>query len=92
MGTCGIASGAQVLLAELRKIVDQEGTRVLIKTSGCAGLCSLEPMVTVVMPGQPPFRYCQLTVEKIRRIYDEHIRGGRPVSEYALGYGCETIY
>lgn len=92
MGTCGIASGAQSLLEELRRIAKEGSVQFVIKTSGCAGLCSLEPMVTVLMPGQPPLKYCQLSIEKIRRIYDQHIKGGRPVSEYALGYGCETLY
>lgn len=92
MGTCGIASGAQVLLEELQRIVKEESSKVVIKTSGCAGLCSLEPMITVFIPGQPPVKYCQLNIEKLRRIYDQHVRGGNPVGEYALAYGCETVY
>ena len=93
MGTCGIASGAEeVLQAVLDAGKEMGQSGVKIKTSGCAGLCSREPMLTVEIAGAPPVKYIDLNPVKARRVYSEHVLGGKPVSEYALGAGCESIY
>jgi NADP-reducing hydrogenase subunit HndB len=93
MGTCGIASGSEgVLQAVLAASEELGGTGVTIKTSGCAGLCSREPMMTVELPGAPPVKYCDLDPVKATRIYSEHVLGGRPVSEYVLGAGAESLH
>jgi len=93
MGTCGIASGARgVMSALMDEIASQNITDVLVTTSGCAGLCSHEPMVTVELVGQSPVKYIHLSAEKIKRILTEHVQNGKIVQEYALGIGCETTY
>ena len=93
MGTCGIASGAQEVLDALTGAAAEPGSAgVTIKTTGCAGFCSREPMITVLRPGGPPVKYCELNAAKAKRIYTEHVIGGKPVGEYALGVGCESTY
>src|SRR3990172_4861147 len=48
MGTCGIAAGARTILNAFMDEVNRRGvTDVILTTSGCAGLCSKEPMATV---------------------------------------------
>ena len=55
MGTCGIAAGARKVLTTLLKEMERKKIEdVFITTSGCAGLCSREPMATVELPGKPP--------------------------------------
>jgi len=91
LGTCGIAAGARtVMSALLAEIEAQGGTDVLIASSGCAGLCSREPMITVELRGQAPVKYVQLDSDKMRRIFREHVLGGSLVQEYALASGSET--
>jgi NADP-reducing hydrogenase subunit HndB len=93
MGTCGIASGAEDVLQAVLDAAKQEGQAgISIKTTGCAGLCSREPMLTVQMVGAPPVKYIDINPAKARRIYSEHVLGGKPVSEYALGAGCESMH
>jgi NADP-reducing hydrogenase subunit HndB len=93
MGTCGIASGAKEVLDAVVSAAGELGSAgVKIKTSGCAGFCSREPMMTVQVSGAPPVKYCDLNAAKARRIYSEHVLGGAPVGEYALGVGCESTY
>jgi len=93
MGTCGIAAGAreimEALLDEMRKNKVKD---VIVTTSGCAGLCSREPMATVEVKDQPPVKYVNLTPQKIRKILVEHVLGGHLVAEYALAVGSETLY
>ena len=48
MGTCGIAAGARDIMIMLLGLLRQQDVKdVILTTSGCAGLCSREPMMTV---------------------------------------------
>lgn len=93
MGTCGIAAGArEVMKALLGEIERRDLKDVIVTTSGCAGLCSKEPMATVELAGKPPVKYVNLSGEKIKRILDEHVIDGKILTEYALGVGSETTH
>ncbi len=93
MGTCGIAAGARdimdALLDEMKK---NDVKDVIVTTSGCAGFCNREPMATVEYKDQPPVKYIDLTPEKMRKIFSEHVLWGRMVTDYALAVGSETMY
>lgn len=90
MGTCGIAAGARQIMAAVLEAVEQGRLRdVMVTTTGCAGLCSREPMMTVELPDAPPVKYGDLTPEKVRRILAEHVAGGHIVADYAIGTGSE---
>jgi NADP-reducing hydrogenase subunit HndB len=93
MGTCGIAAGARdimsVLLDEIEKGRIED---VITTTSGCAGFCAREPMATVEILNSPPVKYGNLTEDKMREIFKEHVMGGTPVEKYALVVGSETTY
>ncbi len=93
MGTCGIASGARGIMDAVRKQIETgKISDVILSTSGCAGLCSREPMATVEIIGQAPVKYADLTPEKAKRIFDEHAMQGRIVTEYALALGSERAF
>jgi NADH:ubiquinone oxidoreductase subunit F (NADH-binding)/NAD-dependent dihydropyrimidine dehydrogenase PreA subunit/(2Fe-2S) ferredoxin len=85
MGTCGIAAGAEKLRSlVLRKMKETGIQDIKLIRSGCAGLCSREPMVTIESRGSPPVKYCDLNEEKTQEIFDRHIVNGEIVSPYAL--------
>ncbi len=91
MGTCGIAAGARDVMAQFRDSIAALGaTDIILINSGCAGLCAQEPMITVEIKDQPPVRYGLLDSEKVKRIFDEHVMGGKPVESYALPPESET--
>ena len=91
MGTCGIAAGAREVMAALLKEIEQQGVSdVLVTTSGCAGLCSREPMATVEVRSQAPVKYVNLTPDKMVQVFRLHILGGDIVADAALAAGCET--
>ena len=93
MGTCGIASGARkVMQALMDEIAKRDIKDVIVTTSGCAGLCSREPMATVELMDEAPVKYIDLDDEKTRKILAEHVLGGKIVEEYALAIGSETSY
>ncbi|MCK4359611.1 MAG: (2Fe-2S) ferredoxin domain-containing protein [Candidatus Cloacimonetes bacterium] len=90
MGTCGIAAGARKIMSALIEEIEKRNiTDVILTTSGCAGLCSREPMATVELLGKPPVKYVDLTKKKIREIFNDHVIGGKIVKEYALALGSE---
>jgi NADP-reducing hydrogenase subunit HndB len=93
MGTCGIAAGAREIMDALLDEMQKNNVKdVIVTTSGCAGLCSREPMATVELKGKPPVKYVNLTPKKMRKILIQHVQGGRLVAEYALAVGSETLY
>jgi NADP-reducing hydrogenase subunit HndB len=92
MGTCGIAAGArEIMNTLLDEFAKKNIEDVILTSSGCAGLCSKEPMATVEVKDEAPVKYVDLTPEKIRRILSEHVIGGKVVSEYALAVGSERV-
>ncbi|MBS3917876.1 MAG: (2Fe-2S) ferredoxin domain-containing protein [Deltaproteobacteria bacterium] len=93
MGTCGIAAGARKLMTAVLKEVEEKKIQdVMVTTSGCAGLCSREPMATVEILGNPPVKYCDLNEEKIKEIFLQHVVNGEIVEAYALARGSESTY
>jgi NADP-reducing hydrogenase subunit HndB len=92
MGTCGIASGAREVMNALLKAIDDHGIKdVLVTTSGCAGLCSHEPMATVEYRDTAPVKYAKLTPESIVKVLLEHADKGTIVRECALAIGSEKM-
>jgi len=90
MGTCGIAAGARGIMNALLDDIQQRNIKdIILTTSGCAGLCSKEPMATVEIKGEAPVKYIELTPEKIRDIVSQHVLNGEIVKSYALAVGSE---
>ena len=90
MGTCGIAAGARTVMKALMDEVEGRDVKdVIVTISSCAGLCSREPMVTVELKGQPAVKYVDMTAEKAKKVFAEHVLGGKIVTEYALAAGSE---
>jgi NADP-reducing hydrogenase subunit HndB len=92
MGTCGIAAGARKIMSTVLGLVEQEGAEgIIVTTSGCAGLCSREPMMTVELKGQAPVKYVDLDEEKTGKIFSGHVLSNKVVEEYALAIGSERV-
>jgi len=92
MGTCGIASGArEVLDALMREIEEANCTDVVVTTSGCMGLCSREPLVTVEILGQEPIKYEYVNPNKMRQIFRRHVLEGEIQTPFVLAKGAEVV-
>jgi NADP-reducing hydrogenase subunit HndB len=93
MGTCGLAAGSRKILeAALREVEGHDLRDVMVTTSGCAGLCSREPMATVEVVDEAPVKYVDLTEGKVKEIFTEHVLGGKILQQYALAIGSERTY
>jgi len=90
MGTCGIASGARTVLNALVGAIEEEGTQdVMVTTSGCIGICSKEPLMTVEVAGAEPITYEYMDEDKMRQVFKRHIIGGKIQKAFALAKGLE---
>ena len=86
MATCGIAAGARpVMMAFMDEIQKRQLAHVTVSQTGCVGMCRLEPMVDVILPGKEKVTYVHVKPEMVPRIVAEHIVNGRPVQEYTIG-------
>ena len=86
MATCGIAAGARpVMLSFVEEVEKRQLHHVTVSQTGCVGMCRLEPMVDVIVPGQEKVTYVHVKPEMVPRIVAEHIVNGRPVEEYTIG-------
>ncbi|HRR41639.1 MAG TPA: (2Fe-2S) ferredoxin domain-containing protein, partial [Syntrophales bacterium] len=92
MGTCGIASGAREVLDALMKEIEETGvTDVAVTTSGCMGLCSREPLVTVEILNQEPIKYQYMNPNKMRQVFRRHILQGEIQTPFVLARGSEIV-
>ena len=86
MATCGIAAGARPVMLSFMEETEKRGLgNVTVSQTGCIGMCRLEPMVDVYLPGQEKVTYVHVKPEMVSRIVAEHIVNGRPVEEYTIG-------
>ena len=86
MATCGIAAGARPVMMKFMEEINTRGLKeVTVSQTGCIGMCRLEPMVDVYMPGKEKVTYVHMNPEKVGRVVAEHIVNGRPVTEYTIG-------
>ena len=86
MATCGIAAGARpVMLAFMDESQKRQLAHVTVSQTGCVGMCRLEPMVDVIVPGKEKVTYVHVKPDMVPRIVAEHVVNGRPVQEYTIG-------
>ncbi len=86
MATCGIAAGARpVMSAFLEEVSKRSLSNVVVEQTGCIGMCALEPIVEVFVPGKEKVTYVKMSPEKVAKVVADHIVNGAPVVEYTVG-------
>ncbi|MBQ2966753.1 MAG: (2Fe-2S) ferredoxin domain-containing protein [Clostridia bacterium] len=86
MATCGIAAGARpVMQAFVEELQKRNISNAFVTQTGCIGVCRLEPVVEVYVPGQEKVTYVKMTAEKVAKIVSDHIVNGKVVDEYTIG-------
>jgi len=92
LGTCGIAAGGEEVYEALKEEIKASGRDdIKVVVSGCAGMCSSEPNVTIGRMGEDAVIYRDLDAEKMRKVFKEHILGGEVVDDYALARIKEPV-
>ncbi len=68
MSTCGMAAGAEPVFVALEAELKSRSLDWRVARTGCAGMCSMEPLVEVKLPGRPAAMFGEVTPEFARRI------------------------
>jgi NADP-reducing hydrogenase subunit HndB len=85
MGTCGIAAGARdVMKALMQEMADADRQDIRVVTSGCMGMCSSEPNVTVEVLDTEPIVYQHMDANRMRQVFRRHVLIGEVQSGFAL--------
>ena len=85
MGTCGIAAGARAVMNALMEemaAADRQDIRVV--ASGCMGMCSSEPNVTVEILDGEPIVYQHMDANRTRQVFKRHVLLGEVQTDVAL--------
>ncbi|MDD5938265.1 MAG: (2Fe-2S) ferredoxin domain-containing protein [Clostridiales bacterium] len=86
MATCGIAAGAKPVLSAFLEEVEKLGLRnVTVTQTGCIGVCRLEPIVEIYVPGEEKVTYVKMKPEMVPEIVQEHLVNHRVVEKYTIG-------
>ncbi|MEE8398377.1 MAG: cyclic nucleotide-binding domain-containing protein [Desulfobacterales bacterium] len=85
MATCGIVAGAREVMTALMEEMAITGRKdIHIRSSGCIGKCATEPNVTVEIEGAEPVIYQEMTPDKMRHVFQQHVLKGDIATEYLL--------
>ena len=85
MGTSGIAAGARDVLKAFTHEINRRDLRdVIVTQTGERGITAAEPVAEVRQSDGTVVVYGNMTAVKARRVVEEHISAGKPVSEYAI--------
>ena len=86
MATCGIAAGARPVMTAFLDEVNRRGlTNVTVSQTGCIGVCRLEPVADVFVPGEEKVTYVRLRPEMIPAIVEQHLVNHNVVTDYTIG-------
>ncbi|MBE7049315.1 MAG: (2Fe-2S) ferredoxin domain-containing protein [Ruminococcaceae bacterium] len=86
MATCGIAAGARpVMKAIMDEIEKRNVTNCYVTQTGCIGVCRLEPIVEVYLPGSEKITYVKMDAEKAVKVVNETLVNGKVINEYTIG-------
>ena len=75
MGTCGISAGAKNTFTQFIDEIDRQNLsdKVVVRQSGCMGLCEREPTVEVIVPEMETVIYGKVTAEQVKEIVQSHL-------------------
>jgi len=83
--TCEHAAGSLAVLDEFRKHLAASAREdIALHQTGCAGRCSREPIVGVILPDRLPVKYERVNRDSVHEIFTRHVLGGQPVLEHVL--------
>lgn len=86
MATCGIAAGARPVMAAFLEEVQKRGLKnVSVSQTGCIGVCRLEPIVEVFVPGEEKVTYVKMSPDKVPTIVADHLVNHKVVTDYTIG-------
>ncbi len=92
LSTCGIAAGGNKTFEELKNLLAEHNLDdVLLKKTGCIGMCYREPIVDVITPDGTLYSYAGVNEENAARIVEEHLKNNQPPEDLLMSEERETV-
>lgn len=86
MATCGIAAGARPVMTAFLDEIEKRGlNNITVSQTGCIGVCRLEPIVEVFVPGREKVTYVKMKPEMVPAIVEQHLVNHNVVTDYTIG-------
>ena len=86
MATCGIAAGARPVMTAFLDEINRRGlTNVTVSQTGCIGVCRLEPIAEVFVPGEEKVTYVKVDPEMVPTIVEQHLMKHQVVTGFTIG-------
>jgi len=74
-GTCGLGAGAAETIQAIKDYLKNKKIDADIMEVGCIGLCAVEPIVDVQMPGKNRISFRKVTAKKVENVLDQAFTG-----------------
>ena len=84
MSTCGLAAGARAVFDVLRQEISKRELGLDVKKTGCLGMCSVEPLVEVNIPGLPRVVYGNVDEDVALKIVEGHLCTHNLLNDYIV--------
>jgi NADP-reducing hydrogenase subunit HndB len=85
MGTPGIAAGARETLKEILNMIEEKQlANITVRQTGNIGMDSWEPLLQVIIGEAAPVTYGKVTPFMARQIMEQHVLGGKVVSDHVV--------
>jgi NADH-quinone oxidoreductase subunit F len=85
MGTCGIAAGANEVVAELQSELEKHDITAELINVGCIGMCHNEPLLDIQQPGLPRITYTNVKPKMVGKIIEKHLIQGEYNKRWIYG-------
>jgi NADP-reducing hydrogenase subunit HndB len=76
MATCGIPSGAKIVMDYMINELDKRNIPAVVTQTGCMGYCYAEPTIEVTRPGHQPLVFGYVDAKKADQIIGKYIMNG----------------
>ena len=70
-GTCGMVAGALKTFDAINEYVADRKIDVIVQKVGCLGLCNLEPLIDIHIPGKKRIIFKNITEDKVFSLLDD---------------------
>jgi len=67
-GTCGLGAGANKIINKVKEYLKKKSLDIELVEVGCIGLCSLEPLMDIQLPGKCRLSFKKVMVEQTEEI------------------------
>jgi NADH:ubiquinone oxidoreductase subunit F (NADH-binding)/Pyruvate/2-oxoacid:ferredoxin oxidoreductase delta subunit/(2Fe-2S) ferredoxin len=78
-GTCGLGAGAGKTLRTVRDLLAAKTMDAKVVEVGCIGLCAVEPMLDIQLPGKARLSFQNVTADKVQTVLEGTLAGEPPM-------------